>query len=182
MATALTNRFANALADAVLAPGSGVAAADVLAQLRAVESMIQSSPELRNVLLSPAVATSKKRAVLSRFGETMGISRIVRNFLFVIVDRRRSNLLEEIADGFETALDERMGVVRAEVKSAAPLSPQQIHAVEQELSRLAGKRVRSEFTVDRELIGGVVARIGSTVYDGSVRTRLENLREHLVSR
>ena len=181
MPHAVATRFAQALADAVLAPGSGMEGRQAAGELRAFESLVRSSPELRHVILSPAVATSRKRALVSRFAAALPLSRLVRNFLFVIVDRRRADLLGEIAAAFETVLDERLGFVRAEVVSAAPLSPAQQADLQQTLSGVAGKNVRCAFSVDPELIGGIVARIGSKVYDGSVRTQLQSLGQRLVS-
>ena len=180
MQSVVASRYARALADAV-----GRGATDprqVLGQLRAVSQMVETSPELRTVLLSPAVPPARKRAVMSRLAPAAGLSGVVLNFLFVAIDRRRANILGEIADAFETVLDERSGVVRAEVQSAAELNERQRAAIQQELSRVAGKQVRCEFAVDPALIGGVVARVGSTVYDGSVRTQLASMRERLAAR
>jgi F-type H+-transporting ATPase subunit delta len=181
MAHALAARYAQALADAVLAPGSPVDAQRTAAELRAFEASVAGSPELRNVLQSPAVPTPRKRAVVARIVDASGFSRIVRNFLYVMIDRRRTDLLGQVAEAFETAIDERLGFVRAKVASAAPLSERRQAEVQQALSEVAGKQVRCDFTVDPSLIGGVVARIGSTVYDGSVRSQLETLRQRLVS-
>ena len=182
MPQAVSIRYARALVDAVVSPGAGLEPRQALTELRAVNGMIAGSADLRNVLYSPAVSNSKKRALMARLGDTIPLSRLVRNFLFVIIDRRRMQSLGDMADAFETALDERMGVVRAEVKSAAPLTERQQVDLQHELSRVAGKQVRCEFSIDPELIGGVVARIGSTVYDGSVRSQLETLRGRLVTR
>jgi F-type H+-transporting ATPase subunit delta len=110
------------------------------------------------------------------------LSPLIRNFLFLVIDRRRGDLVGEMASAFEQALDERMGLVHVEVRSAAPLNQDQRSALGQELSRVANKQVRCDFYVDPALIGGVVARMGSTVYDGSVRTQLEELRERLTAR
>ena len=181
MPHAVASRYAQALANAVLAPTSGVEPKQALAQLRSVEELVESAPELRNVLLSPAIATSKKRAVMGRFAEQLGVTRLVRNFLFLVVDRRRADILDEIAVAFEAALDERLGFVRAEVTSAAPLSDRQQIELQESLSRVAGKQVRCEFKLNPELIGGVIARIGSKVYDGSVRTQLQSLGQRLAS-
>ena len=98
-----------------------------------------------------------------------------------MVDRRRTDLLSEITDAFEAAVDERMGLVRAQVTSAAPLTDAQKAEMQSALTQVAGKQVRCEFSVDPDLIGGVVARIGSRVYDGSVRAQLGVLRERLAS-
>lgn len=145
------------------------------------EQTVQSVPELRNVLLSPAVSNSRKRAVIARFAELLPLARLVRNFLYVLIDRRRADLLAEIADAFDTAVDERLGLVRAEITSAVPLDGRQKLELESALSQLAGKRVRCAFSTDDSLIGGVVARIGSTVYDGSVRTQLQSMQQLLMS-
>lgn len=182
MPLALSIRYARALADAVMAPASGSDPKQILSELRTFNDLVQQSPELRNVLLSPAVSNKKKRAVIARFADSLPLSRLVRNLLYVIIDRRRTSTLDDVADAFEIALDERLGIVRAEVKSAAPLSDRQQAELQQELSRVSGKQVRCDFSIDPALIGGVVARIGSTVYDGSVRSQLENMRERLVAR
>ena len=181
MRHAVASRYAQALADAVLAPNSGIEGSQAAAQLRSIEQLVGAAPELKSVLLSPAVSTSKKRSVMSRFADQLGVSRLVRNFLFIILDRRRADILDEIADAFETALDERLGFVRAEVTSAAPLSDRQEAELQEALSRVAGKQVRCDFKLNPELIGGVVARIGSKVYDGSVRTQLQSLGQRLAS-
>ena len=181
MPQAIALRYAQALVDAVTAPNSGVEAREAASQLRTFESMVRSVPELRNVMLSPAVPTSRKRAVIGRFADTIPLARLVRNFLFVVVDRRRADILGDTADAFEAALDARLGFVRAEVTSASPLSERQQAELQQALSGVAGKNVRCEFKTDPSLIGGVVARIGSTVYDGSVRMQLDTLRQRLVS-
>src|SRR5690349_17148613 len=96
MPQALSNRYARALADAVLAPGAGHDPNQVLSELRSFTALTTESPELRNILLSPAVSLTKKRAVVSRFAETLPLSRLVRNFLYVLVDRRRTALLIEL--------------------------------------------------------------------------------------
>ena len=181
MPHAVASRYAQALADAVLAPGAAGNPTQVVSELRSVESSVRSSRDLETVLLSPAVPTARKRAVISRIAQAGGLSPLVRNFLFVMVDRRRTDLLPEITEAFEAAVDERMGFVRAQVTSAAPLSEAQKAEMQSALTQVAGKQVRCEFTVDPELIGGVVARIGSKVYDGSVRAQLSELRERLTT-
>lgn len=179
MVSIVTSRYARALAEVVLAPGSSVDQQTALDQLRALESLIAESSALRTVLLSPAVPASKKRAIAAKLAGPLGIAKPLRNFLFVLIDRRRIGLLSEIREAFEAMLDERNGVVRADVTSAAGLSDSQRESLQAQLSRLSGKRVRLEFREDPKLLGGVVARIGSTVYDGSVRGELDTLRKRL---
>src|SRR5271170_286568 len=180
MASAVANRYARALVDVVMAPGSPLKPEDAVAQLRAIDAIIQESAELRNALLTPAIQNSRKRAVLAKLLQSAGGgSPLIRNFTYVLVDHRRIGVIGEIREAFELQLDERLGFARAEVTSAAPLDPRVGSNLESELSRLTGKRMRLRFDVDPALLGGVVARIGSTVYDGSVRGELRQLAKKL---
>lgn len=179
MTSALANRYADALADVVTATGSALAPQDALSQLRAFEAALGSSAELHNALNSPAVPASRKRAVIGKIGDVLGLSRIVRNFLFVLIDRQRISGLSEILQSLDLILDERLGFARAEVSSARELTEPQRAVLSGRLEHLAGKRVRMRFQVDESLIGGVVARIGSTVYDGSVRGQLNAMGRRL---
>ena len=151
-----------------------------MAQLRAVDAIFQESLELRNAMLTPAIQNSRKRAVMAKLlEEAGGGSPLIRNFIYVLIDHRRIAIIGEIREAFELQLDERLGFVRAEVTSAAPLDQSVGANLESELSRLTGKRMRLRFDVDPALLGGVVARIGSTVYDGSVRGELRQLAKKL---
>lgn len=181
MPQALASRYAGALVDSVLNPANGLTAEDALGQLRNFEEVLQSSPELRNILFSPAVPAVRKRAVVRQLADMQQLHRLIRNFLFILVDRRRLSLLGEARQAFEAILDERLGIVRAHVSSAASLTQEQEEALAREFMRLTGKKVRVDFRVDSALIGGVTAKIGSTVYDGSVRAQLDALRSRLVA-
>lgn len=176
MASAVANRYARALVDLVLAPNSPLSPEQAVEQLRAVEQMVSGSEELRNALLTPAIATSRKRAVMRKLLEEIGSSRMIRNFTFVIIDHRRIGKIAEIREAFELLLDERRGFVRAEVTSAVPLDDQRRGNLETELSRMTGKRMRLRFAIDAGLLGGVSARIGSKMYDGSLRGQLLRMR------
>ena len=175
------SRYARALVDVVLAPGSGLKAEDATAQLKTVEEWIQSSPDLRSIFITPAVPTSRKRAVLTKLAAEAGLAPMIRNFLCVILDHRRIAQLTEIRQAFETILDEQTGFVSAQVTSATALDDNQWKAIETELARMTGKQVRMHTKVDPELLGGVMAKVGSTVYDGSLRGQLEGMRHKLVS-
>jgi F-type H+-transporting ATPase subunit delta len=181
MASAVANRYAHALVDIVMASGSPLKPEDALAQLRAVEGLIQESPELRTALATPAIQNSRKRAVMADLLARIGGSPLIRNFVYVVIDHRRIGIMSEIREAFELQLDQRLGFVRAEVSSAVPLNAPQSAGLESELSKLTGKRMRLRFDVDPELLGGVVARIGSTVYDGSIRGELRQLGRKLAS-
>jgi F-type H+-transporting ATPase subunit delta len=175
--TVVASRYANALADVVTA--TGVRPEQITQELRGFEQALTSSRELHIALTSPSVPASRKKAVIGRLGEYLKLSRIACNFLYVLIDRRRIDDLCEILDVFEVALDERLGFTRAEVASARELDERQRARLLAELMHLTGKNVRPKYTVDESLIGGTVARIGSTVYDGSVRGRLAALEKRL---
>ena len=119
--------------------------------------------------------------MIAQLARRLPLSRLVQNFLYVIVDRRRVDILSDMAEAFETVLDERAGIVRAKVTSAAPLNDTQRQHVHHELSKVAKRQIRVDYATDPDLIGGIVARIGSTVYDGSVRTQLQTLRQRLTA-
>jgi F-type H+-transporting ATPase subunit delta len=162
-----------------MGPGSQLKPEDAVAQLRAVDGFLHESVELRNALLTPAIQNSRKRAVISKLLERAGESPLIRNFLYVLVDHRRIGILSEIREAFELDIDERLGFARAEVISAVTLDHHVSANLESELSRLTGKRMRLRFLIDPSLLGGVVTRIGSKVYDGSVRGELRELGRKL---
>jgi F-type H+-transporting ATPase subunit delta len=177
--SAVVNRYANALAEVVVSPKSGLEPAAALSQLRAFGEAAKGSRELRIVLASPAVSTARKRLVIRRIGEALSLHRLILNFLLVLSDHRRADSIAEVIDAFDVILDERLGFLRAEVASASELSQEQKDRLAAELAHVASSQVRMRFTVDPSLIGGVTARVGSKVYDGSVRGKLEVLRHRL---
>jgi F-type H+-transporting ATPase subunit delta len=177
--SAVAARYANALADVVTGGASSLRPQEAVSELRSFEAALRSSPELYNALTTPAVPVGRKRSVVGRISDILKISRIPRNFLLVLVDHRRIGSLSDIIRSFETVLDERLGFARADVISARELTEPQRAALSTRLERLTGKRIRMHFAVDDSLIGGAVARIGSTVYNGSVRGQLESLERRL---
>jgi F-type H+-transporting ATPase subunit delta len=120
--------------------------------------------------------------VLKDISGKLGASRVVRNFILVLSDHRRMAALGQVLDAVENIFDERAGFIRAEVKSAQDLSAAQQNELSGKLSTIAGQPVRLRFAIDPELIGGVTAKIGSRVYDGSVRGQLADMRRRLTGR
>jgi len=177
--SAVATRYAHALADVVTSSTSPLRADEAVAQLRAFETALRSSPALRNAMSTPAVPANRKRAVIARIGYVLELGQITRNFLYVLVDHGRISSLTQIIHGFELAVEERLGFARLEVVSASELSEAQQTALRTELERLTGKSLRARYAVDGGLIGGVVARIGSTVYDGSVKRQLDLLQRRM---
>jgi F-type H+-transporting ATPase subunit delta len=148
--------------------------------LRSFEQALVTAPELRIVLASPAVSAARKRLVIRRIADAIGLERIIRNFLLVLSDHHRAGALSEMIQAFDVLVDERLGFLHAEVASVSELSAQQREQLAAELSKLAASQIRMKFVVDPDLIGGVTARVGSKVYDGSVRGKLAILRQRLV--
>jgi len=181
MISVASSRYARALADVVFDPRIRLDPQRVTQQLKNVADLVAESGELRHVLMSPAVASSRKRGVLEKLAPDLGLDRQVRNFFYVLIDHRRIGQIGEIQEAFQSILDERMGLVCADITSSQDLSDEQRRAVQAELGHLTGKQIRSEYTVDPALIGGLIARIGSTVYDGSVRGQLDGLRRRLTA-
>ena len=177
MSLAIASRFARALADVLT---SLETADDAVVKLRSFHELQQASPELRSILISPAVSARKKKAAVARFADQLGFSAILKNFMYVLIDHRRTAMLGEMLASLETQLDERRGIVRASVHSARPLDEAQRREIEAALGRTTGKQVSAEYAVDDALIGGLVARVGSVVYDGSVRGQLQAMRSRLV--
>ena len=179
--SAVATRYAHALADVVTASGSALRAEDAIAQLKAFEAALKDSPALHNALITPAIPVGRKRAVIGRVGYMMELAQITRNFLYVLVDHRRIASLSEIIHSFELAVDQRLGFERAEITSARALNEDQQDELRIRLEQATGKRLRARYRVDGALIGGVVARVGSTVYNGSVRGRLETLENRMLA-
>ncbi len=180
MISVVAHRYAKALADVVVGQDR-LDAAQVLAQLRAVHALIDSSADLRNALASPAVPPARKRAVLGRLMEPMQTFKQVRNFVFIICDHHRLADFASIIEAFEENVDERLGFIRADVSSAHELNSNQQAALQAQLSRVSGRKAKVRFTTDPALLAGLVAKVGSTVYDGSARGQLERLKVRLGS-
>jgi F-type H+-transporting ATPase subunit delta len=169
-------QYATALADIALEQG---AADPVKKQLVDFMGAYGESAELRNILSSPAVERATKHAVIEKLAARLGASRIVRNFLFIVTDNQRTHLLPEMLQTFESVVRQRQGVAEADVTSAAELTTAQKTQLQQTLERLTGKKIQAKYSLDPALLGGAVVRIGDTIYDGSVRNRLNQMRARL---
>jgi F-type H+-transporting ATPase subunit delta len=178
---AVASRYARALADVLTGPQPPDTAGTVEQQLRDFLGLVEESVDLRNLMDSPAVAAARKKALVETLGARIGLGKTARNFLFILVDHRRIPLLAEILPAFRSLVDEHLGLVQAAVTSAQPLAEAERAQLEAALGRKTGRVVRATYAVDPALIGGAVTRIGSTIYDGSVREHLRVLRERLSS-
>ena len=171
-------QYANALADIALAQGAAEPAAK---QLQEFGAMYAQSADLRTFLASPAVTVEAKHAVIEKITARQGASRIIRNFLFVIADHRRTQLLPDILETFQQVIRQRQGVAEAEVSSAVELTAAQKKELAATLTKLTGKKVETKYSLNPALLGGAVVRIGDTIYDGSLRSRLNEMRNRLAA-
>lgn len=172
----LAVRYARALI-AALPDTARAQAADSF--LTAVAGAMETSPEFRDVLLDPAHPRSQRRAVLEALARDKQMPDEMINFLGALVEHNRTPNLPSIAQVFHEELESKMGIVPAEITTATPMSDELRQRAQQALQTMTGKQVRLTYQVDSELIGGAVTRIGSTVFDGSVRTQLDQLRRQI---
>jgi F-type H+-transporting ATPase subunit delta len=171
----VASTYARAFADVVLS--SHLDADRSIAELRTIASLLDQSSDLRRVWENPAVPAEQKRRVLDVIAERDGISKQVRNLAAVLIDHRRVHFLEPIIAQLEKELDARLGFAEADITSARPLGDAEKREFEAQVGKLTGKKVRARYGQDESLLGGAVVRVGSTIYDGSVKGQLERLRE-----
>lgn len=175
----VARRYATALADVVTARGE---AQEVQKELTAWETMMQSNEQLLEVFRNPTIPYEQKRKVLNALIARASVRPTTANFLQVLLQNQRLADLNEVNKRFAQILDERSGVVSAEVTTARPVPQASQDALRTKLTSLTGKNVRLSFTTDEELIGGIVTRIGSTIYDGSVRNQLQQVKERMTGK
>ncbi len=172
-------RYAHAFASVVASQKLDAEAAQ--RQLRDFRETLKGSRELQEVLADPAIAREQKLKVLDAIAGKIGMVSQVRNFIAVIMDHDRLGDLGEILDEYHAVADEGAGLSEAEIVSARALNEEDRIALESQVAKLAGGRVRATYREDPSLLGGAVVRIGSKVYDGSIRAQLERLKQRLVS-
>jgi F-type H+-transporting ATPase subunit delta len=179
MPMVIATRYARALAEVVAATGDY---RKVLEELQDFASVHRESPELKEVFASPAVEFPQKMQVLEAIGRRLGESPVTLNFLRVLLSNYRMPLLEEAVQAYRKIANDRLGIAQVTISSASDLSEAERESVAARFNKLTGKQVELEFRIDRELLGGILAQIGSTVYDGSVRGNLARIREQLMAR
>jgi F-type H+-transporting ATPase subunit delta len=173
----VARRYASALANVVVARGE---AQEVRAELSAWEEMAQTNPQLQEIFRNPTVPYERKQNLVSTLIERTRVRPATANFLQVLLQNHRLADLSDINKAFLRELDRRADIVSAQVTTARPVPAQTQETLRARLGQLTGSNVRIQFAVDEDLIGGVVTRIGSTVYDGSVRGRLDQIKQRMV--
>jgi F-type H+-transporting ATPase subunit delta len=174
---AVASRYARALVDAILAQKIDADIARL--QLRSIGQAVHDSDDLRRVWESPAISPVQKRAVLDGIAKQMSVVKPIRNFIAILIDNRRIAMLDDITRQFENELDAQLGFVEVTISSARTLTPGEKRDLENRVARMTGKQVRARYSSNPELLGGVSVRVGSTIYDGSVRGQLEKMRQEL---
>jgi F-type H+-transporting ATPase subunit delta len=154
--------------------------ASVREELRHLGAALEANPELRDVVAQPLVPAAERRRVLEAVAEKLGASSLVKRFYAYLIDQRRLVAFDTIEAEFVRLADESAGRAKARVKTAQPLSPEQRTRLARALAGRAGRTVELEVEVDPTLVGGLVAQLGDTVYDGSLKTQLAQLRSALL--
>jgi F-type H+-transporting ATPase subunit delta len=170
------SRYAKALLD-VLYPANAEIG---LEQLGKFSSLLSSQTQMRRLFENPTVAAERRKEVFKGIADSLSYEVHIRNFLNLLIERNRLDLLGDIIEAYQKLLDEKLGIVRAHVTSAGPLDGAQQRDIAARLEQVTGKQVRVEISVDPSLIGGVVARVGSTIYDGSIRQQLQVFKQRLI--
>src|SRR5438105_2272623 len=176
---AVLGRYARAYAD--VAVQNKLNPEKTVAEFQQMADVVNSSRELRNVLQNPAVNREQKLKLLDSIIQHIGATKMLRNFLAVLIDHRRIGNIGDLLEQFKRELDRRMGIADARVSSIRELTSAERKSLEQQLAEITGKTVRATYSQDAGLLGGVLVRVGSTIYDGSVHGRLQRIRQELAT-
>jgi F-type H+-transporting ATPase subunit delta len=175
----VTSTYARAFADVVF--DRHLDPAKTLLEVQSLAQLAASSRELREVWEAPSIPAEQKRLLLDAIIARVGVSRPVRNFVAVLIDHRRIKFLDPIVKEFERELNRRMGFVEAQIISARELGQLERTALEAQVAKLTGHKVRARYAQDGSILGGAIVKIGSMIYDGSVKGQLERIREAISS-
>lgn len=174
----VARRYAGALADIVMQADE---TETVQTELKTWEEMLTTNLDLRNAFYNPAIAHQSKEKVLESIINRANPSKTTANFLRVLLKNNRLTEIKAINEKFDTVLDERKGVISASVTSSRELTETEKAEMQANLAKLTGgKEIRLEYKIDENIIGGAITRVGSTVYDGSVKTQLELLKQQMI--
>ena len=173
---AILGRYARSLAEVAFEKNSEDRVAE---GLKTFAEIIQAAPEIQEIFGSPAIPRETRERLLDELLVKYPVDPTAANFLHVLLEHNRMHSFKDILDAFLRLMNERKGIVTAKVTTASPLAESELEKIAARLGKIAGKLVTVEPTIDEELLGGMVVNIGSTIYDGSVRTRLAEMRRRL---
>ena len=172
-------RYAHAFASVVASANLDPAAAQQ--QLKDLAATLHGSHDLREVLMDPSIPADQKLGLLDALAERMDMTREARNFVAVIIDHQRLGEFDQIIAAYDQVADQNQGVAEADVTTVHELNADDRRNLEAHIATLAASAVRVRYTLDPALLGGAIVKIGSTVYDGSVRGQLDKLKQTLVN-
>jgi F-type H+-transporting ATPase subunit delta len=176
---AFVSRYATAFAEVVTSAGLDTVAID--RQLNDFLGTWNGSAELRTFFENPAIPAAQKVAILDDLNRKLGMQKELRNLIAVLINNDRIGHVVEVAAAYHRILQEQLGIRPAEIVTARELGPEERNILVAQVGRLAGSKIEASFKLDKSILGGTVVRIGSTVYDGSVKGRLERLKEQLTA-
>ncbi|MGE0131686.1 MAG: ATP synthase F1 subunit delta [Blastocatellales bacterium] len=176
--TTIANRYARALADVIIERRE---TKEVVNELSGFARMMSEHPQLRDVFASPVIATERKRAVLNELIARISPRPTTANFLQLLLNNSRLHDLDQMLRALSRELDARTNIVSAEITTAREISEQEKSTLQSQLKAATGKDVRLQFRTDPAIIGGVVTRIGSLVYDGSIKNQLAQMKQRLMT-
>jgi F-type H+-transporting ATPase subunit delta len=178
----VTGSLARRYAKALLSLGIEQQTYDALGkELDRLAAAYLTSDELQHALTNPSFPTEKRRLVLDELARRLGLSKVVRNFMMLLLDKGRVGALPDIARVYHGLVDEHAGRIRATITSARPIDPVLEQRLRTALEKQSGKVVLMDKKEDPSIVGGVITQLGDIVYDGSVRTQLARLREELLA-
>jgi F-type H+-transporting ATPase subunit delta len=173
------SRYAHAFNDVVNSAKLDAAALD--AQFSDFLATWGGSGELRNFFENPSIPSVEKVGILDKLNAKLNLAKELRNLIAVLISNDRIAQVSEVADAWRALLKEQMGIRTAEIITARALDQKEKDALVADIATMAGSKIDASFKLDASILGGTVVRIGSTVYDGSVRGRLERLKEALIA-
>jgi F-type H+-transporting ATPase subunit delta len=176
---ALQSRYAQAFLDVITS--AKLDTAKIEGHLSDFLATWNGSPELREFFVNPAIPAAQKVQFLDTLNKKLGLPKQLRNLLAVLISNDRIGDVVEVAAAYRKLLQEQLGIRQAEIVTARELDAKERTALVAEIGKLAGARIEASFKLDASILGGTVVRIGSTVYDGSVRGRLDRLKEALIA-
>ncbi len=179
MVFVVPSKFAQALADVA---GELKQEDQVLEELSGFSGLLESNKELMETLTHPAIPFSAKRNIVQELAKKIPLTQTVVNFILVLVERARLPQFQEVLEAYEGILDELHGILRADVFTCEKIDKAVDQRLQKTVSTLTGNKVKINYHVDESLIGGLKLQIGSTIYDGSIGTQLEEFRRRLVGK
>ena len=175
----VASRYARAFADVVAARRADPA--QTIQSLENVAGLVRSSVQLRNVWRNPAVGRMEKLKLLDAIMSRLGGSVQLRNFVAVLIDQRRIGEIGEVTRLFKQELNQRLGIAEAQVTSARELGGEEKKLLERQIGAITGQVVQASYAQDAGLLGGAIVRVGSTIYDGSVRGQLQKIKRQIAA-